>query len=96
MSEPIPALFDFFQSLNLSMDVEDHDKRTPFLLVCKNYNKHNKYKEAAFEKLISGRVRLDKPDVKGRTAFLELYALRDFEAAYRLLDKRANINQIDN
>ena len=40
-------------------------------------------------------VRIDYPDIKGRTPFLNLYERQNLLDAYRMLDLGANVNQID-
>jgi hypothetical protein len=40
-------------------------------------------------------VRIDLPDNKGRTAFLNFYASSNHIMAYHMLDNGAQVNQID-
>lgn len=39
----------------------------------------------AFDKLLDLEVRIDYPDVKGRTPFLEYYDQQSLDLAYRML-----------
>lgn len=47
------------------------------------------------EKLLEKNVRFDLADLNGRTPFLIFYENSNFALANRLLDKGANINQMD-
>lgn len=49
----------------------------------------------AFDKLIDIEVRIDYPDNKGRTPFLNYYDQQNFELAYTMIIMGANVNQMD-
>ncbi len=51
--------------------------------------------KASFDKLLDLNVRVDYPDIKGRTPFLNYYDHQAFELSYTLLDLGANVNQMD-
>jgi hypothetical protein len=40
-------------------------------------------------------VRIDYPDIKGRTPFLNFYEIKDLIYSYKMLDMGANVNQMD-
>lgn len=92
MKNPIPEVFNYFTSLKINQDTEDYDRKTPFWLLSRTYNVSNEFKKRAFTEMIKNKVRVDMPDIKGRTPFLNLYEKRDYDTAYSLLDKRANVN----
>jgi hypothetical protein len=45
-----------------------------------------------FDKLLDLNIRIDYPNNKGRTPFLNFYDHQRFDLAYRMLDMGANIN----
>ena len=66
---------DFLLSLDINPDEVDYDETTPFTLVSKNAGLHasldhyDKFRKS----LIASNVRIDYPDIKGRTPFLNYY-----------------------
>jgi len=46
----------------------------------------------AYDKLLDMNIRIDYPDKKGRTPFLNFYGSQDFKFAYQMLDMGANVN----
>ena len=52
-------------------------------------------KRDAFDKLLDMEIRIDYPDRKGRTPFLNFYEQQNFEISYQMLDMGANVNQMD-
>lgn len=47
------------------------------------------------DKFLKKEVRIDFPNRKGRTPFLNFYEKQNFELAYQMLDLGANVNQMD-
>ena len=93
-----PSVLEFLLSQKIDPDTPDYDQRTPFQLLSKAPNAGNaqSYFNYSFDKLLDMECRIDYPDVKGNTPFLNFYADQKFELAYRMLDMGANVNQMDN
>ena len=94
---PHNDLIEFLIKNKVNPDLEDHNKKNPFNLAstqaatCYIDNNNSPF----VEKLMSLKVRIDQPDSKGRTAFLNYYNQSNFIMAYKILDKGAKVNQID-
>lgn len=72
INHPQATLVDFLLKSNINPDVADYDEITPFNLLSKN--PPNNFGESnIFEKLIKLKVRIDHPDIRGRTPFLNYY-----------------------
>lgn len=79
--------------LGIDIDEPDYDGATPFNLLSKKQSAD--YFAQIFDSFISKDVRVDYPDLKGRTPFLNFYEIRDLYYSYIMLDKGANVNQMD-
>jgi hypothetical protein len=66
-------MLNFLLSLNINPDEPDYDEITPFNLLSKDANKGEDNFKTTFDKLIDLNVRIDFPDIKGRTPFLNYY-----------------------
>lgn len=69
-------------------DVPDYDLNTPLNL----YSIYQIYDRAIFNKLLEQDIRIDHPNIKGRTPYLNFYEKSDFENANKMLELGANIN----
>ena len=66
-------MVDYLLDLGVDPDEVDYDKITPFNLLSKNTHAYDKLWRETFEKLLKLEVRIDFPDIKERTAFLNFY-----------------------
>lgn len=55
-------------------------------------NRYESMFKDAFDKLLDLEVRVDYPDNKGRTPFLNYYDQQNFDLAYQMADMGANVN----
>jgi hypothetical protein len=77
-------------------DEPDYDEVTPFNLMSQgNINNNNSDHQYVFDQFLKSDVRIDYPNRKGRTAFLNFYEKQNFELSYKMLDLGANVNQMD-
>ena len=95
-----PSMVSFLQKLKINPDQPDYDEVTPFNLLSNSIDSYQtttfrEYFNEFFDKLLDLNIRVDYPDKKGRTPFLNYYDRQRFELAYRMLDMGANINQMD-
>jgi len=84
---------NYILSLNINPDQPDYDEITPFNLLSQyGDTRHEQSYKHAFDKFLDLNVRIDYPDIKGRTPFLNFYDKHAFEIAYTLVDMGANVN----
>jgi ankyrin repeat protein len=94
ISYPNSKLLDLLQNLKVNPDEQDFKKLTPFNIISSNLR--TTMLEPTMDRFISSfKVRIDLPDEKGRTAFLNFYQASQIDHAYKLLQLGANVNQID-
>ncbi len=83
-------------TLKINPDQPDYDEVTPFnLLSNQNINNNDANMKIIINHLLKAEVRVDYPNRKGRTPFLNFYEKQNFELAYQMLDLGANVNQMD-
>lgn len=96
VAQPQKTMFDFILSLGINPDQPDYDEVTPFNLMSQNaistIDPNHTHMLQAF---LKSEVRIDFPNRKGRTAFLNFYEKQNFDLAYKMLDLGANVNQMD-
>ena len=97
ISQPQKSMFEFVLSLGINADQPDYDEVTPFnLMSINNFNSLDQNHQHMLKKFLSMDVRIDFPNRKGRTPFLNFYEKQNFELATQMLDLGANVNQMDN
>ncbi len=97
VSHPQKSLFDFIFSLGVNPDQPDYDEVTPFNLMSTNtFNSLSESNNHMLKSFLKADVRIDYPNRKGRTPFLNFYEKQNFELSSQMLDLGANVNQMDN
>jgi ankyrin repeat protein len=91
-------MFDFVLSLGVNPDQPDYDEVTPFNLMSSStvYNMLDVNHQHMLKNFLKADVRIDYPNIKGRTAFLNFYEKSNFDLANQMLELSANVNQMDN
>ena len=98
VANPDPKLVDFLITTNVDADEPDYDGATAFNLLSKAHpgssylGVNSSYHDLLFERLIKMDVRIDYPDKRDRTPFLNYYEGSYTSQAYQLLDLGANVN----
>jgi len=78
-------------------DQPDYDEVTPFNLMSTNaFNSLSESNNHMLKSFLKADVRIDYPNRKGRTPFLNFYEKQNFELSSQMLDLGANVNQMDN
>lgn len=93
ISKPQKSLFDFVLSLGVNPDQPDYDDVTPFnLMSTNNFNSLDDSHNHMLRSFLKSDVRIDYPNRKGRTPFLNFYEKQNFELSTQMLDLGANVN----
>lgn len=80
VSHPQKSLFDFIFSLGVNPDQPDYDEVTPFNLMSTNaFNILSDSNNHMLKCFLKADVRIDYPNRKGRTPFLNFYEKQNFE-----------------
>ena len=97
VSHPQKSLFDFIFSLGVNPDQPDYDEVTPFNLMSNTaFDSLKESNNHMLKSFLKADVRIDYPNRKGRTPFLNFYEKQNFELSTQMLDLGANVNQMDN
>jgi ankyrin repeat protein len=91
---PHPTMLKYLIDLQIDVDEPDYDGVTPFNALSK-VNAGIAFFNETYNTLLLKDVRIDFPDLKGRTPFLNFYEQSDNIHAYKMLDLGANVNQMD-
>lgn len=88
---------DLLVDLKVNPDQQDHRQITPFNLASTTaaIDYIDPQNNSLTTRLITLGVRLDLPDTKGRTPFLNYYGASRLDKAEQMLGLGANVNQID-
>ncbi len=93
VSQPQKSLFDFVFSLGVNPDQPDYDEVTPFnLMSTNNFNILQESHNHMLKCFLKSDVRIDYPNRKGRTPFLNFYEKQNFDLSNQMLDLGANVN----
>jgi len=77
-------------------DQPDYDEVTPFnLMSTQQLNNNEEKTQHMIQSFLKHDVRIDYPNRKGRTPFLNFYEKLNFEQSNKMLDLGANVNQMD-
>lgn len=96
VAKPVKSMLDYLIGLNINADQPDYDEVTPFnLMSAGNLNNLDPSHTYLVDKFLKLDVRVDYPNRKGRTPFLNFYEKQNFELSYRMVDLGANVNQMD-
>jgi ankyrin repeat protein len=98
IAQPQKNVFDFLISIGINGDLPDYDEVTPFNLMSSSlaFNSLDPHHQHILQSFLKMDVRIDYPNRKGRTAFLNFYEKSNFEMSYKMLGLGANVNQMDN
>ena len=97
ISQPQKSMLEFIVSLGINADQADYDEVTPFNLMSNQaFNPLDENHQNMLKNFLELDVRVDFPNRKGRTPFLNFYEKQNFELANKMLDLGANVNQMDN
>lgn len=96
VGKPVQSMVDYLVSLNINSDIPDYDEMTPFNLLSTGIVNYLDIAHSFIvDKFLKLDVRIDYPNRKGRTPFLNFYEKQNFELAYKMIDLGANVNQMD-
>ena len=80
----------------MNPDQPDYDEVTPFnLMSTQQLNNNEEKTQHMIQSFLKHDVRIDYPNRKGRTPFLNFYEKLNFEQSNKMLDLGANVNQMD-
>ena len=86
-------MLEFLINLGINADLPDYDEVTPFnLLSTLNLNSNEPEHNTTLHQFFKLDVRIDFPNRKGRTPFLNFYEKQNFDLAYKMIDMGANVN----
>jgi hypothetical protein len=94
--KPAKIMVEYLLSLNICPDTPDYDEMTPFNVLSQTQiNNLDPDQQALIDKFLKLEIRIDYPNRKGRTPFLNFYEKQNFELAYKMIELGANVNQMD-
>jgi len=96
VAKPAKMIVEYLLSLDICPDTPDYDEVTPFNVLSQSQiNNLDPDQQGLVQKFLQLDVRIDYPNRKGRTPFLNFYEKQNFELAYKMIKLGANVNQMD-